>query len=676
MGRRGRGRKRKEKYDSSTEDSFNCPTHNSPVPSRHLTQHSKAVLGQGSNSRYPVRSNRWIPSHCSTLAPSSRDSTGTDISIPSIGDIPISEKITSEIPIQIQAQQVAVLSAPKEVVSDNHLSIREAIEASNIVGSRLEGSVNNSNQREHRSTRGIPSHSSILTPSKRDFTEKDISSPATGNIPTSEKITSELPLQTQVSNSPAASLMHPSQHEKMTPNHTGTPRLAKRGKKMDNSISKTNTNNDEVVSPQTQAQLVAALSAPHEVVSDNHLSIREANEASNIVGSTLEGTANNGNEREEHESTRGITNHSYTLTPSKMNFTEMDISSPATRDIPTSEKITSELPLQTQVSNSPVASLMSPSQHEKMITSHTGSPRLAKEGKTIGNINNVSISHTNNVEVHRENLISEVILPQTQEGEELNPAAALSAHHVIVSDKHLLTREANKASNIVGSIPEGSASNGNQREVNLGQTLSLNLTEMAETLDDDLDEVGSFLDPALVTVNGYRVKPEWASLLRAIFLRYGDIAKDCCFVSTIRSRSFLLEIICEIIQKLQDTEFVHFTPADLNSMLDQVCDLETAKLEVGWLRQRLDDISEAMRLFRGYSNLKEAQRSRIQAIEKKKEELKSFKGQILALQERVVLAEDELTPMKAEAEKIDETITESKAKVKCFYQQSLVHGLL
>ncbi|XP_059623447.1 uncharacterized protein LOC132266559 [Cornus florida] len=178
-----------------------------------------------------------------------------------------------------------------------------------------------------------------------------------------------------------------------------------------------------------------------------------------------------------------------------------------------------------------------------------------------------------------------MIFPEAQ----AQPAAALCASNEAVSDNHRPVRESNEASNIVESRPEGSASNCNQREEHLGQTFSLDLTETAEMLDDksfDLHEVGTSLDSALVTVNGYRVKPEWASLLNTIFFRHGDIAKDCSLVG-MKSHSSLLGIICEIIRKLQDNRIhtYHTCRAQIH-----VCDMETVKLEVRWLHQRLDEI--------------------------------------------------------------------------------------
>ncbi|XP_059623566.1 uncharacterized protein LOC132266651 [Cornus florida] len=315
-------------------------------------------------------------------------------------------------------------------------------------------------------------------------------------------------------------------------------------------------------------------------------------------------------------------------------------------------------PIQTQVTPNP-----------------TGTPRLAKTEKNMGNSNFASKSNTSNDEAEVESYISKVIFPEAR----AQPAAALSASNEAVSNNHQLLIEANEASNIVGSRPEGSANNCNQREEHQGQTSSFNLTGMAEMLDDDdscdLNEVGSSYDSALVMVNGYRVKPELAPLLRAIFLKHGDIAKDCSLLS-ITTRSSLLDVISSIVQKLQATEFKLITADELTSLLEQVRDLESVKMEVGWLRQRLADISEAMQLFKGYSSLKGEHRRRIQAVEKKEEELKSFHRQIRVLQERVILAEDELIPMKAEAVKIDETVSETKAKVKSFCQKSLVHGLI
>ncbi|XP_059623565.1 uncharacterized protein LOC132266650 [Cornus florida] len=342
---------------------------------------------------------------------------------------------------------------------------------------------------------------------------------------------------------------------------------------------------------------------------------------------------------------------------------EMDILSPATRVIPISEKITSELAPETQVSTSPAASLIYPGQLEK--TNSTGSPRLTKGRKASDVINNsISESDTSNDEVELENLISKVIAPQTEKDEEIEPAAALSASNKAVFDNPRPIRRANEASNIVGSRPEGSANIGNQREEHPGQTFSRNPSGMAEMLDDnssDLNEVGSSLYPALVTVNGYRVKPEWVPLLKAICLKHGDIAKNCSLLS-VTSRSSLLEIVCDIVQKSQDTEFRRITHVDLESMLDQVRDLETVNMEVGWLHQWLDKIFDAMPLFKGYSTLKK--------------EILALQQKILTLKENVLLAENQLAPMKAEAEKIDEKVSETNAKLKCFYQKSVVDGLV
>ncbi|KAK2991816.1 hypothetical protein RJ640_006376 [Escallonia rubra] len=69
------------------------------------------------------------------------------------------------------------------------------------------------------------------------------------------------------------------------------------------------------------------------------------------------------------------------------------------------------------------------------------------------------------------------------------------------------------------------------------------------------------------------------------------------------------------------SEFKYVTLVELKSMLGVVQDLESARLEVWWLRERLDEVCKALRLSRGYPNLKVALASNCQEIEIKKKEL-------------------------------------------------------
>ncbi|KAK2997383.1 hypothetical protein RJ639_025762 [Escallonia herrerae] len=72
------------------------------------------------------------------------------------------------------------------------------------------------------------------------------------------------------------------------------------------------------------------------------------------------------------------------------------------------------------------------------------------------------------------------------------------------------------------------------------------------------------------------------------------------------TRSNALEMLYGIYQILKNTEFKYVTLVELKSMLGVVQDLKSARLEVWWLRERLDEVCEALRLSRGYPNLKVA----------------------------------------------------------------------
>ncbi|KAK3000152.1 hypothetical protein RJ639_023999, partial [Escallonia herrerae] len=87
------------------------------------------------------------------------------------------------------------------------------------------------------------------------------------------------------------------------------------------------------------------------------------------------------------------------------------------------------------------------------------------------------------------------------------------------------------------------------------------------------------------------------------------------------AHSNALEMLCGNYQKLKNAEFKYVMLVELKSMLGVVQDLELARLEVWWLCERYDEVCKALRLSRGYPNLKVALASNCQDIERKKKEL-------------------------------------------------------
>ncbi|XP_034682806.1 uncharacterized protein LOC117912361 isoform X1 [Vitis riparia] len=238
--------------------------------------------------------------------------------------------------------------------------------------------------------------------------------------------------------------------------------------------------------------------------------------------------------------------------------------------------------------------------------------------------------------------------------------------------EHIPLGEVTTASNIFENRPEESTHNQEQENVHLSQSLTLSLSEMAGLWDDGTsgDSGVGFLavDSSSVMVGEYRVKEEFAPILRAVLLKHGDIAANCS-LQTMQSRSSFLEIVCAIVHKLQTTSLPYLTRVEINCMLAIVVDLELVRIEVGWLHQRLKEILDAMHLVKHFTTLKEEQKKKHYLMEETKKELE-------ALQEKVHLTEDKLAAMKAEAYKFSETISDAKIKVAHLYQRPLLADLL
>ncbi|KAL3527149.1 hypothetical protein ACH5RR_011805 [Cinchona calisaya] len=338
--------------------------------------------------------------------------------------------------------------------------------------------------------------------------------------------------------------------------------------------------------------------------------------------------------------------------------------SQADGDLLALEKCTSEFPLPKQVLTSPATSL-----------SHS-SPN-AKIGKDVKNAGFAVPSEpkdwsapVNKAVLDIENFTS-ILLSQSERPEECHPVSPVIQFHENLTEKNFIATEANVEINVRTDAPEKIAAGPMGKVHQMSRSPSFSLTEMAQMSNDEFFddvEVESAIDPALVTVHEYRVKEEVAPLVRAILAKHGDIAKDCTLESP-RARSLFLEMVCGICQKLEKTRFVDITTFELNVLLRDICDLERMKMDVKWLHQRIDEISYVKCLLRDYSQLKKENARNFELIERKEKEL-------AVLQQKVLLAKDELAAMKTKANESNKKILTTKEKVQSLCQESLMHGLL
>ncbi|GLT39237.1 hypothetical protein SLA2020_134420 [Shorea laevis] len=157
------------------------------------------------------------------------------------------------------------------------------------------------------------------------------------------------------------------------------------------------------------------------------------------------------------------------------------------------------------------------------------------------------------------------------------------------------------------------------------------------------------------SVAEYRVKEELAPILKAVFFKHGNIVTNSSLQS-MQCRSSLLEVVCGIIQRLQQSvDFEHLTEVELESMFTSVQDLESLKVKVGWLRKGLDEVKEALPLAKQCSSLMEDKGKNLQDIEKMEKEIAGCEDKSKSLQ---------IQETKARTEKLSETITNIKTKLK------------
>lgn len=192
---------------------------------------------------------------------------------------------------------------------------------------------------------------------------------------------------------------------------------------------------------------------------------------------------------------------------------------------------------------------------------------------------------------------------------------------------------------------------------------SLNITEFATTHQDDTDddEVQSAIDPAFVIVNGHKVNKEHGPLLCAMFQKYVDLTRECegkppAIVS------FYLERTCAIYERLKVTKFSQAKNKDLKEMLDEVKFLESQKLNLSWLREKLQYICDTKMSFRDYLA--------------SKEEGKRSDTMIAKIMNELSLLDKKLAAERAKSDETAKRTRAIKARVDDLWTHSLVHGLL
>ncbi|KAL0319064.1 UNVERIFIED_CONTAM: hypothetical protein Sangu_2062600 [Sesamum angustifolium] len=179
-----------------------------------------------------------------------------------------------------------------------------------------------------------------------------------------------------------------------------------------------------------------------------------------------------------------------------------------------------------------------------------------------------------------------------------------------------------------------------------------------EPIDPKLSAV--LIDDGLVNINGYKVKSATATVLEAIFAKYGDIAAHCLYKST-SVKASLLEVICNIVQRLQFYDFEAIL-SDLEAMENEVSDVEASKIKVSWLQEHLANVRKVAAFREKSFQLKKTKGKTGLVTKAAAKELKLRQAELLLAQERFKEAEKRVTAIRLVSRKIDDDILESESE--------------
>ncbi|KAI3441200.1 uncharacterized protein J3R85_002446 [Psidium guajava] len=183
-------------------------------------------------------------------------------------------------------------------------------------------------------------------------------------------------------------------------------------------------------------------------------------------------------------------------------------------------------------------------------------------------------------------------------------------------------------------------------------------------------------------LGNYRVQESSSSVLKSVIDKYGDIAANCHLKSA-AMRSYFLECICSVIQQLRGTEISQLSKSKIKEMQAIVRDVEAAGIDVGWLRNVLDEISEAIQLNKQCREIEIVKRHRDadigstrQELELQLEDLAEKEKAVEAAKARVTETKARLSELEQESSELHETMLSIRSKADSVDYKSLVAEIL
>ncbi|PWA53093.1 phospholipase-like protein [Artemisia annua] len=123
-----------------------------------------------------------------------------------------------------------------------------------------------------------------------------------------------------------------------------------------------------------------------------------------------------------------------------------------------------------------------------------------------------------------------------------------------------------------------------------------NVSVTPASLGQALPKMASTLQSDKIFVQGYKVSNSIAPILKAIFIKHGDIAAECvCKTASVRSS--LLKVVCKVVRRIQTSDVTTIL-SEFKEIERQVLDAEATNINVSWLLAHMEAIqkrNEAMK---------------------------------------------------------------------------------
>uniref|UniRef100_M1BR88 Phospholipase n=4 Tax=Solanum tuberosum TaxID=4113 RepID=M1BR88_SOLTU len=155
-----------------------------------------------------------------------------------------------------------------------------------------------------------------------------------------------------------------------------------------------------------------------------------------------------------------------------------------------------------------------------------------------------------------------------------------------------------------------------------------------------------------VDVHGYKVKVSSGPILTAIFAKYGDIAVNCHYKS-LAFRVSLLDIVCDVVRRLKTGDVGSTSIKDMRALVSAAAKV---KLDVTWLQQYLDEISEEGDMEKKLLDLMELSKTTMLVSIAAKKDMVERNRKVFAAEERLKKAEKRLQEARSRAGKVERSV--------------------